>query len=65
MKKVLFAIIVSVCAIACTSTPEMNNSISNVETLPTGQCLYSVDVKDSIGYTFIDSCGKYSVGEKF
>lgn len=52
--------------IGCGSTPEpTNNIIESIETLPTGECIYSVYVQDTTGYTFIDSCGKYKVGEQF
>lgn len=69
MKKVLFAIVIGLagCVPACKQAPapEMNNTIVKTEALPDGQCLYSVDVKSDTGYTFIDSCGKYKVGEQF
>ena len=70
MKKLLFACIIGLagCVPACTSAPapEMTNTIEQIETLPTGECIYYVvDMSDTSGYTFIDSCGKYKVGEQF
>lgn len=70
MKK-LFCILLAGIAIASCGTPspeptqETFNTIAEIESLPDNQCLYSVDVKGEDGYTFIDACGKYSVGEQF
>lgn len=58
MKKLIIAIAL----FASCSTPAPIASITAIESLPTGECIYTV-TKDTITYTFIDEEGKYSVGE--
>jgi hypothetical protein len=57
MKKIaLFTIAITM--LACQHDRKV---ILSEEKLPTGQILYTVS--DSVPYTFIDSAGKYKIGE--
>ncbi len=58
MKKFFLLAVIASAFTACVPHP---NTIVNMQTVQPAQCVYTV--AGDVPYTFIDSCGKYKIGE--